>query len=287
MSATPPKLRCRQIVDADINDIVDLLTRGFPRPGRGYWARALARLAERDPPPGLPQYGQMLEHEGNPVGVILVIFSEIPTPQGPALRGNMSSWYVEPAFRGYAGLMINAAIRHKNVTYINISPAVHTRPIIEAQGFRQYAGGQFVAIPALAPVGETVSVIPASRTPAVPYDPAEQTLLERHVALGCIGLWCETAERAYPFAFLPRAVKGIVPAAQLVYCGDFADFLRFAGPIGRHLAWRGRGFVIVDANGPIAGLVGRYVDGKAPKYAKGARPGFGDIAYTEAILFGL
>jgi hypothetical protein len=35
------------------------------------------------------------------------------------------------------------AIKHKNVTYVNISPALHTRPIVEAQGFSRYGNGQF------------------------------------------------------------------------------------------------------------------------------------------------
>ena len=61
-----------------------------------------------------------------------------------------------------------------------------------------------------------------------------------------------------------------------------------AGPIGRYLAVRGRPLVIIDSNGPIPGLIGKYVDGKAPKYFKGPdRPHFGDLAYTEAVLFGL
>jgi hypothetical protein len=54
------------------------------------------------------------------------------------------------------------------------------------------------------------------------------------------------------------------------------------------LAKRGRPLVIVDSNGPIAGLVGIYLDGKSPKYFKGPRqPSFGDLAYTEAVMFGL
>jgi hypothetical protein len=288
MLAPPPKLHCRPIRDADIDDIVNLLTRGFPQTGHNYWQRALEQMAAHDSPSGLPKYGQLLEHQGMPVGAILVIFSEIPTPRGPVIRGNLSSWYVDPAFRSYAGLMINAAIRQKNVTYINISPALHTRPIIEQQGFRKYTSGQFVAVPALARSPLPARVIPANQTPDSPFDSAEQNLLTRHIALGCIGLWCVTTERAYPFAFLPRAVRGIIPAAQLIYCGDFGDFTRFAGPIGRHLAFRGRAFVIVDSNGTIPGLLGRYIRGKAPKYFKGATsPTIGDIAYTEAVLFGL
>jgi len=44
------------------------------------------------------------------------------------------------------------------------------------------------------------------------------------------------AERAYPFVFRRRWIRGIVPYAQLIYCSDVADFVRFAGPLGDR--WR-------------------------------------------------
>jgi hypothetical protein len=55
----------------------------------------------------------------------------------------------------------------------------------------------------------------------------------------------------------------------LIYCGDIANFVRFAGPIGRYLALRGRPLVIVDANGPIPGLVGVYRPAACRNTSKG------------------
>jgi len=131
-------------------------------------------------------------------------------------------------------------------------------------------------------------VIGIDKPPDAPYEASERELLAMHHDYGCLGLWCVTAERAHPFVFMPRWVKGVVPCAQLIYCRNIQDFVRFARPIGRYLAMRGRPLVIVDSNGPIAGLVGAYLDGKAPKYFKGPRrPSFGDLAYTEAVMFGL
>ena len=79
-----------------------------------------------------------------------------------------------------------------------------------------------------------------------------------------------------------------MPCAQLVYCRDIETFTRFASPVGRYLALRGRPLTIVDANGPIPNLVGKYVPGKLPRYFKGPRrPQIGDLAYTEAVMFGL
>jgi hypothetical protein len=51
---------------------------------------------------------------------------------------------------------------------------------------------------------------------------------------------------------------------------------------------RGRPLIIVDSNGPISELAGVYFDGISPKYYKGQeKPRLGDLAYTEAALFGL
>ena len=209
-----------------------------------------------------------------------------------ATRCNVSSWYVEPAFRSFAPLLVGQALKHKNVTYLNISSAPHTRPIAEAQGYTRYSDGVFVALPLLSrrQAGPTVRIVDAG-TP-LPADahcePHERAVLLEHADYGCLSLWAITPGRAYPFVFRPRLVKRVLPCAQLVYCRDLDDVVRFAHPLGLHLALRGRPFMIIDANGPIPGLVGRYFNETMPKYFRGPeRPRLGDLAYTEAALFGM
>lgn len=281
-------LRSRQIRESDFVAVIDLLARGFRVRSRRYWRRALAQLASHPTPAGLPRYGYLLEYNGRTVGVILLIFSAVPDGGTSAIRCNLSSWYVEPQFRSHAPLLISQAIRHKNVTYVNISPALHTRPIIEAQGFSRYGNGQFVTVPALSRGcgQEQARVVDLDALNDAPAE--DRSLLLDHRAYGCISLWCKTPDDAYPFAFVPRRLKGLIPCTQLIYCRDIADFVRFAQPIGRYLAARGRPLVIIDSNGPIAGLVGRYFEGRAPKYFKGGvAPRLGNLAYTEAVMFGL
>jgi hypothetical protein len=284
---SPPRTRCRQIADADLDGLADLLKRGFgSRRTRAFWRGALACLKARSVPADMPRYGYLLENDGALVGVILLIFSV--TPGDGAIRANVSSWYVEPAFRSYAPLLVSQALKLKTVTYLNISPAPHTWPILDAQGYQRYSNGIFVALPALSGSGGGARVLAADARPHGPFESFERDLLVDHAGFGCISLWCTMPGRAYPFVFRPRIVKGVIPCAQLIYCRDVADLVRFAGPIGRHLALRGRPFVIIDANGPIAGLTGRYFDGTMPKFFRGAaRPRLGDLADTEAALFGV
>jgi hypothetical protein len=290
MDAPVPAIRCRQIGDADISAVAALLKRGFPNRTLHFWQHALRSLSGRESPPGLPKYGYLLETGTGPVGAILMICSAIRESGRSATRCNLSSWYVEPVFRAYATLLVSHALHHKEITYLNVSAAPHTWPIIEAQGFSRYCDGIFIAMPMLSGLfgSGAVKVFEANRQPAAGFDPFEQEILSRHAEHGCISLWCETAERAYPFVFRPRLVKRVMPCAQMIYCGDIADFVRFAGPIGRYLTRRGKPFVIVDSNGAIPGLAGTYYRGSMAKYFKGPqRPRLGDLAYTEYAVLGV
>lgn len=291
MLAPPtPRLRSRQIAEPDFDALAALLARGFPNHNRQFWLAALVRLRDHSTPVGYPRYGYLLESAGVPVGVILLIFSKIQSGSDFTIRCNVSSWYVEPAFRSFAGALASQALKAKNVIYLNVTAAPNTRATVEAQGYSRYSNGVFVALPVLSPPtnGSWAKVFPARTRPDVPFDPVEQKLLSDHAACGCVSLWCATPDRAYPFVFRARVIKGLVACTQLVYCSNIENFIRFAGPVGLFLAMRGKPFVIIDSNGPIPGLVGKYLGGRMPKYFKGPdRPRLGDLAYTEAALFGV
>jgi hypothetical protein len=290
VSKSPQRVRTRLITNSDFETVADLLSRGFRRRSRQYWLQAFHRLSRHFAPAGCPKYGYLIEGDGVPVGVILLIFSEIQGGSTCKIRCNVSSWYVDSAYKSYATLLISQALKNKDVTYVNISPAPHVQRIVQAQGFTQYCNGQFVAFPALSQARSDSegTVLGADANPNVPFESFERDLLLTHAEFGCISLWCRTADRAYPFVFLPRIVKGFIPCAQLIYCPAVEDFVRFSKTIGRFLLLRGRPLVIVDSNGPIAGLLGKYFEGASPKYFKGPdKPRLADLAYTEAAMFGL
>jgi hypothetical protein len=77
-SLPPVGLRCRQIDEADIETVASFLARGFPAHDRGFWLDAFARLTKHEPPPGLPEYGYLLESDRVVVGTILLICSTLP-----------------------------------------------------------------------------------------------------------------------------------------------------------------------------------------------------------------
>src|SRR5260370_29799407 len=97
MAALTQKLRCREISETDLDAVADLLTRGFVGRSREYWMQGLRRQAEREVPKGYPRFGYMLDNDGMPVGVLLLLYSSGGSEI--AIHCNLSSWYVDPAFR--------------------------------------------------------------------------------------------------------------------------------------------------------------------------------------------
>ena len=64
----------------------------------------------------------MIDHDGAPVGVLLLLYTARGDGAETTIYCNLSSWYVEPAFRNYAPLLTKIAQKNKEVTYLNISP---------------------------------------------------------------------------------------------------------------------------------------------------------------------
>jgi len=285
------KIRCREIAAGDVEAVADLLTRGFPARPRSYWRDGLMRQAARAVPSGYPRYGYLLETASAIVGVLLLMYSETGSDADTRLTCNVASWYVEPEFRNQASLLSAIALKHKNVTYLNVTPAQQTWRILEAQGYKRYCNGLFFALPALSSGNGTIATIgPASAKPD-DLSAGEFDLLQRHAAYGCLSLVNRVPQGAMPFVLAPfRMRQGRIglPAMQLIYCRSVDDFVASAGAIGRFLLRRGKPLVIIDSNGRIPGLAGIYSQARGQKYFRGPNPPrLGDLADTEFALYGI
>jgi hypothetical protein len=235
-----------------------------------------------------PRYGYALETSGKIVGVILLIYSRRNSEAGSHICCNISSWCVDPEYGACAILLHMAAVGRKEVTYLNISPAAHTRRTIEALGFQRFSNGQILSTPALSAYERDVRVHAFAWDRAeMGLSEAEREILAEHAALGCDAVVCVKNGAAYPFVFRRRRILHFIPCAHLIYCRGLAEFLRFAGPLGRYLLLRSGPFCIVDALGTVGGLMGKYFPERNPKYFKGSvSPRVGDLSYTELVVFG-
>jgi hypothetical protein len=272
--------------------VIDLLSRGFRERSRRFWTTALDRLAQHPTPAGYPKYGYILEVLGRSVGVLLLIHSRVPGCAKDSVRCNVSSWYVEPEYRCYAAMLVSQALKHKEVTYFNITPAPNTLPILAAQGYRPFSVGRFVSFPAVsAPLrrGSIRRIDTLERAPPSLVSPQELELLRCHAGFGCLSVISHVANRWSPFVFIShgRVVKGTMRLALLIYCRSIDEFVANAGPLGRYLLRCGFPAVALDATGPIQGLPGYFTTGQWRFYRGPHPPRLGDLAYTELPIFGL
>lgn len=285
------RIRLRQITDADRDAATVLLVAEFSRSEKNFWFSVFERLAKRQTPVGLPKYGYLMEtEEGEVVGLVLMIWSTVGIGNASDTRCNLSSWCVAPAYRWFAYSFVSRILKKHDVTYVNISPSPHTLPLIQMHGFHPFCTGQFCAftLPFISWHSEQVQVTVADAPPASKFEASERELLQAHAESGCLSIWCIASGCAHPFVFRYRLLWGLIPYAQLIYCRSIDEFVRFATPIERFLARRGRLFITLDSNGRIPGLVGIYSDDSSPKFYRGhSPPRLGDLAYTESALFGV
>jgi hypothetical protein len=265
------RVSCRPIAESDLDDIADLLTRGFPHSRHGTWTRGFARWKNLPAIEDVPRYGYMLEGGFGPVGVVLLISSK----RGNQIVSNLSNWYVEPQWRAHSILLLSLATKVKYVTYLNACPAPDTRCALQAQGFAPYNFGRSIlfALPGRGAVSDLI-----------PDDLPEAQLLRDHRAMGCISLTVEKDGIVSPFVFQPHRLDR-VPVMDVMFCRGAEDLRRCAPALARHFLPQGRlGFLI---DGDIEAALSHYVEGKEPRYFKGPyRPILGDLAYTEKALFG-
>ncbi len=265
------RVRCRQITEDDLEGLAALLARGFPRTQCEYWRRGFARWKRMPVVEGVPRFGYMLDAGLGPVGVLLLISSL----RGGQVIANLSSWYVEPAWRTHSTLLVSMATKLKHVTYLNASPAPHTWKTLQAQGFEPYNFGRSLvfALPGRGTVSDRI-----------PGNLPEAQLLRDHRAFGMTAVTVEKDGIVSPFVFKPRRLdRPPVPVMDVMFCRGPEDFRRCAPALARHFLPRGRLGFLIDGDQPG---IAHYAQGKEPRYFKGPhRPILGDLAYTEKVIF--
>jgi hypothetical protein len=281
------RVRSRRIEDVDREAVADCLARSFPSRSRDDWRAALERIGRRAPVEDFPRCGLLLESDGKVVGVLLQIFSR---RSDGSIVCHLSSWCLDPAYRGFAAMLSAAAVNRKDVVYVNISAAPHTLKGIEASGFRRYCDGLFLCAPSLSLSRRKARVAAFSlEAPiAARLTPYERDLLAQHAALGCDCLLLETDGEVLPFVFARRLIfKRRIPVRQLIYCRSIEDFAALSQALGRYLLRLGAVLVLADANGPIAGVPGLYLKDRGPKYYKAETPPrLGDLSFSELVFLG-
>lgn len=286
--ASVTKTQCKVIEDADLQSVAELLAQGFSGRKAADWLAGLRRQGARDVPAGWPRYGYRLDAAGRTVGVLLVLYTARDIEGETVLRCSLSSWYVDPDFRSHATLLTSVAQKLRTTSYVNLTAAPHTWPIIEAQGFKCAGTGTFFSFP-LVSGGASARVAVLGSDPVPGLSEAEHDLLRRHATLGCRSLVCRTGEGALPFILAPFRVRRgrlTLPGMRLIYARDLDSYRLCARALGAFLAVRGRAFVALSADGPVPGLRGIFTTQRGRRYVRGPHPPSPyDLTDSEFVVF--
>ena len=284
-ATAPAPVICRDIAASDFDAVVACLKRNFPRRSAAFWRRTLALVGSLPAAPGRPRYGHCLEAGGAIVGVLLEVSHASDLEGAPPPRCSLSSWAVDPRFRSLALVLQRRATRDRAYVYLNLSAAPHTFKTNEAMGLRRYAEGAFFAAPWLSRGAPGARLAPfALRAPeAAGLSAWERAMLADHARFGLSAAIGVIENRATPFVWRLRPLwRHVIPTARLIYARSEADLVAFAPARGARRRAQGRLRRLVAANGPNAGLVGRYVADRAPFFAlRGSPPATTDLAYSE------
>ena len=283
------KLSCRPIGEDDLAAATQILYEGFAERPLAFWQGAIRKLATRSSPDGYPRYGYLLISDSAPVGCLLTIFAAAEPERGLGVRCSLSAHYTRAQFRSFASLMTMRALRHKEVTYLNLTPAPQTVTMLEAHGYQRFCVGGLLIAPQLTKPSPSVTVEPfrIGGAASEALSAVDQRILADHADMGCISLIAAGPDGPMPFVLQRRRViRNLLPVTQLIYCRQIADFARVAGNLGRHLGIFRAPLMLVDADGPMPALHGRML--QLPKYYKGPqRPRIGDLSYTELPILGV
>ena len=137
-------VRRREIRDTDLDDVACSSRPGIPTPRRELLADGTepdggpAGAAGRLPALRLPARDRVRSRRCRPAALQRSRPRAARFGSGAMHRAGTPS----RVYRMHAPLLIAAALKRRDVTYMNVSPAPHTWSTVEAQGFQAYASGQ-------------------------------------------------------------------------------------------------------------------------------------------------
>ncbi len=283
MSDRAPK-RLRPIDRGDVDEVQRLLCKGFPQDAPELWRTRLARQTSLQSD-GL---GYMLEAGGVGVGVLLTLRSRRLGPDGEPLNVvNLSSWYMEPAYRWSAIGMLRAAMSDKAAVYTDLTAAPQVAELNRNVGMESWSSGMILASAApfaLLPGPRGAKVLALAEAGGLLRD-EDAALLDWHRRGGLVAAVL-VDEAVHPLLFRVIRRKG-VRFAQLIFAPSRTAVIRNLPNIMRFLARSGLFFITIDADRAMcpAGAVfrpGRHRFRSGP----GDRDGI-DYAYSELVLFGV
>jgi hypothetical protein len=253
-------MKLEAIEEANLEEAVATLSRGFPGRRASFWRESVTRLTAYRRATAGPPIGRLMKVEGRPVGVILTIASRRRSGGRAYDVVNLSSWYVEERYRWLAPRMLEHIVSDDGVVFTDLSPSPQTARINERLGFRTAAEGLRLYFLPWTAIGSrsAARMVELEHVPAGALAAHERELLARHRELGCIAAALHLGRSYYAFLFRPTWRRGM-PAALLLFAPSRRIVSEQRSAIARFLLGRGLVFLIFHGDMSQASSDGAFL----------------------------
>ena len=209
--------RVRAVDDRDEGEVCRLLSAGFGH--KLPWHRMFNHKWQHDVMPR----GFVLTANDKIVGFIGLICVVRHLAGKSGLVCNLSSWYVQPDYRGWSNALIAAATQFEGVTYTSLTPGPIARRILLAMGFVTLDKETHYLPPFL-------QVMTLSKRAQLIFDPAEmrpllsetrRLVLDDHSRYDCLPMLLIDGDETAFAVFRRRLYRGrffSVPYSEMLHC---------------------------------------------------------------------
>jgi len=189
-----------------------------------------------------PDRGFVLVDNTRIVGFLGTIYAKREINGKVGLTCNLSSWYVEPRYRGWGAALLRAALRDVSVTYISLTPNPLSEQVFKMLGFSELSDSM-LALPPFLHAGTF-----RHARPRISFDPddvraslndRQRSIFDDHAPYDCLQLAVQDGpEHAY--IVVKRRVMPVPKLASLLHAGmtmPCSEILHCSNPplLTRHL----------------------------------------------------
>jgi ribosomal protein S18 acetylase RimI-like enzyme len=228
--------------------------------------------------------------KGRLVGVLGLVTASRPTAAGLVKTANMTSWYVDKAYRGQGvgSRMLELATADPDITVTNFSSAKGAVPVVERAGFSVLDRARMIWRPRAGTAAYRVHSDPLSLGAVLPARDAR--ILSDHAGLNLRSSAVETPSGLCTLILSVKQKHDDYVTFETMYLGDRALFSEYARKIAAS---------ILPPTGAVLSVDRRFVapgtscdgteDFAVPRYYTAGRMPAADVdhLYSEIVLLGL
>jgi len=250
-SRLPPDIR--PVRGTDIEQLCAFLHRGF---GTRIPVAAWRLLFDYKWLEEKPNLGFLLVAGNEILGFIGTVYARRLIQGKTVLVCNLSSFYVQPDYRGWSFALLEHALRDESVCYTSLTPSRTVVHMCEAMGFSYIERNKIILPPLLNATtlrGPSPRIIFDPEQVRALLDGEQRQIFDDHAPYDCLQLVLQSgAERAY-LVVKRRKIRRL-PVSDLVYCSAPSLVARHLERVKLAVIWRQRSVALTAEAGLFGAL---------------------------------